>query len=46
MLRVSEDQTEARMSGQRRVVEKNKQMSAGFISFRALTAMGGGWALC
>lgn len=42
MLRLSEDQTEARMSGQRRVVEKNKQTSAGVISFRALRDMGGG----
>lgn len=44
-LSASEDQKEARMSGHRRVVRKNKQMSAYVISLKTLRVMAEGWDL-
>lgn len=44
-VKMSEDQKAARMSGQKRVVGKSKQMWADVISLRVLRAMGGGGAL-
>lgn len=41
---MSEDQKEARMSGQKRVVGKSKQMLVDVTSLRALRVMGG-WVL-
>lgn len=38
---MSEDQKEARMSGQKRVVGKSKQMLVEVTSLRALRVMGG-----